>query len=416
MLRNMLKRAASGHLIAGTPNAGIIASQIIAETATGDSGPGLLYDDALANTGCQLRAKITSWSGTPGTLTVWENGSALIEGEVAGSYVIDYDREAWSSDGSVSIISDTAFVQVGPLGATALGAVLAGAGVIVGGAASGEQNATAPGATLLGAASIEPGAADGQGNATAPGATLSGTATIVPGEASGEQNATAPGADLTGAAAIIPGAAIGEGSGDATAPGAVLVGTGQIVPGAAEGQQDASAPGAVLTGSGSLQPGAASGDLDGTAPGATLVGGGQFVPGNASDGTSDPVFALAVSIEKRTQLGLAAGYVTAYLWQEIALENVYYKGGVARLHCRVADSDGRDIDPPALSLMMRYGDGVPSELVYGVDAEIVRAGQGRYYADVPLTERGKMYGRWETGALDTGAAEFSIVVRGGRFL
>lgn len=415
MLRNMLKRAASGHLIAGTPNAGIIASQIIAETATGDNGPGLLYDEALAQTGHQLRVKITNWSGTSGTLFVYENGSVLIEGQADGAYVIGYDWEAWAPDGSLNGGSDTAAVQIGPLDATASGVVLAGTGTIAGGPSSGEQNGVAPGATLSGAGSIEPGAADGQGNATAPGATLSGTAAIVPGAAAGEQNATASGADLTGAAAIIPGAAIGEGSGDATAPGAQLDGPGQIVPGLAEGQQDASAHGTVLTGSSSLQPGAASGDLDGTAPGATLVGGGQFVPGNASDGTSTPVFALAVSIEKRTRLGLASGRVTAYLWQEITLENVYLKGEVARLHCRVADSAGRDIDPPALSLMMRTGNGASSELVYGVNAEIVRAGQGRYYADVPLTERGTMYYRWETGALDTGAAESSIVVRGGRF-
>lgn len=343
MLRNLLRRSPPNRLIAGTPQIGIIASTIIAETATGDNGAGLLYDDALAQPGRQLRVKITSWTGTPGTLTVHENGSILVAGQADGTWTIGYDWEAWAADGNLNSGSDTTTLQIGPL------------------------------------------------NATAPGAALSGAGTIVSGDA------------------------IGGGSGDATAPGTQLTGAAQIVPGVADGQQNATAPGAVLIGGGSLQPGAASGDLDGTAPGATLVGGGQFIPGNASDGTSDPVFRLAVSIEKRTRLGLSAGRVTAYLWQEIILENVYLKGEVARLHCRVADSAGRDIDPPTLSLMMRYGAGVTSELVYGIDTEIVRAGQGRYYADVPLTERGTMHYRWETGALDTGAAEASIVVRGGRF-
>lgn len=364
MLRNMLRRSAANRLILGTPNVGILASTILSQTATGDNGPGLLYDAANdpVNAGKLLRLSVTSAPGV-GTLFIGENGTVDFSGAPNGLYTIGYNECA----DNVLYKADTSTIAVGSV------------------------------------------------DATATGATLTGTATMIPGAASGEQNAVAPGATLSGSGSILPGAASGEAAGDATAPGAVLVGNGQIVPGAAEGQQDASAPGAVLTGSSSLQPGAASGDLDATAPGATLVGGGQFVPGNASDGTSDPVFALAVSIEKRTQLGLTAGYVTAYVWQEIALENVYYKGGVARLHCRVADSDGRDIDPPALSLIMRYGAGVPSELVYGVDTEIVRAGQGRYYADVPLTERGTMYYRWETGALDTGAAESSIVVRGGRF-
>lgn len=208
MLRNMLRRAASGRLIAGTPKIGLLASQIIGETATGDSGPGLLYNEAQANSGKQLRVKITSYSGTPGKLFVYENGSILIVGESDGSYAIGYDWESWDASGVVGG-SDTASVTVGPLNAAAPSATLSGTSTLTPGFAAGQTNSTAPGATLSGVSSIASGSASGwaAGDATAPGANLNGTGTIVSGTATGNQSATAPGANLSGSSAIHSGGA-----------------------------------------------------------------------------------------------------------------------------------------------------------------------------------------------------------------
>lgn len=112
MLRN-LNKSSGGRRVLGTPNVGLIASQIISETATGDSGAGLLYDEALSHSGQQLRVKITSWDGTPGALTVLENGSVLIEGQSDGNYVIGYEWESYASNGDLLSGSDTASVAIG---------------------------------------------------------------------------------------------------------------------------------------------------------------------------------------------------------------------------------------------------------------------------------------------------------------
>lgn len=129
MLRNQLRRAASGRLIFGTPNVGLLASQIISETASGDYGPGLLYNKAQANPGKQLRAKITGYNGTPGKLFVFENGGILIQGEAAGIYTINFDWEAWSLDGTIlNSGSDSTSVQIGSIDATAGGGTGTGVG------------------------------------------------------------------------------------------------------------------------------------------------------------------------------------------------------------------------------------------------------------------------------------------------
>lgn len=239
LLRNLLRPSASGKPIYGTPDIGFNASQIIAETATGDHGPGLLYAAALANTGKQLRVKITSWSGTPGTLFVFENGSLLIdEGQADGAYVIGFDWEAWAADGSLTVVSDTSPVQIGPL------------------------------------------------SATAPAANVIGTSTISAPDATGEVNATAPAANVTGPSTIDAGDATGGGSGDATAPAANVTGTSTIDVGQAVGEQNATAPTANVTGTSSIDAVDATGDRDGTAPAANVIGTSTISAGNATDGSS----------------------------------------------------------------------------------------------------------------------------------
>ncbi len=173
VMRNLRRQSAQGRPIYGVPDVGILASQIISDTATGEHGPGILYDDALANPGKLLRAKVTNWTGTPGTLTVLENGAILIEGEPSGVYTIAYTREAWASDGSVSVISDTSSVQIGPINASAEGGVGTSTGTGSGGTATGVVSAT--GATALGGTGTSTGAGFG-GTATGEVVSLDATA------------------------------------------------------------------------------------------------------------------------------------------------------------------------------------------------------------------------------------------------
>lgn len=212
MLRN-LNVASGGRRILGTPNVGILAATIIAETASGDNGPGLLYDEALSHAGKQLRVDVTGYTGTPGKLFVFENGSILLEGEADGAYLIAYNVLA----DNVIVGSDIAAIAVGNVNASAPGATITGSSTITpGAAATGQQNATAPGATLQGAGTIQPGTATGQQNAGAPGSILTGTSTIQSGQANGDHDAVAPGALLTGSATLQAGRA-DNGSGGASA-------------------------------------------------------------------------------------------------------------------------------------------------------------------------------------------------------
>ncbi len=110
-----LNRTTGGRRILGTPYVGLLASQIVAETATGDAGPGLLYDDALANPGTRLRLKITSLPST-GTLFVYENGAFNLDG-VTESTTIGYDVYV----DNVYLKSDVATVTFGTTGSISAG-------------------------------------------------------------------------------------------------------------------------------------------------------------------------------------------------------------------------------------------------------------------------------------------------------
>ena len=98
---------------------GILASQIISETATGDHGPGLLYDEALANPGTYLRLDVTSYPAS-GTLTVYANGSFELTGAADGTYTIGYqyyvDDVLSGSDTAVVVIGADAAVAPGGAG------------------------------------------------------------------------------------------------------------------------------------------------------------------------------------------------------------------------------------------------------------------------------------------------------------
>lgn len=130
MLRN-LNQSYGGRRVLGVKDVGIIASQIISETATGDNGAGLLYDEAVANSGKQLRIHITS-SPSSGTFFVYENGSFDLVGAADGSYSIGYQ---YYLDNVLSG-SDTAIVNIGVVNASASGGTGTGTGTGTGGAAS----------------------------------------------------------------------------------------------------------------------------------------------------------------------------------------------------------------------------------------------------------------------------------------
>lgn len=215
MLRNQLRRAASGRLIFGTPQIGLLASQIISETATGDQGPGLLYDEALAQTGRQMRGKITSYTGTPGKLFVYENGSILVEGEADGAYTIGYDWEAWALDGSsVNTGSDTATVTIGPVNASVAAGEGIGTGSGTGGDAVGGVAGVDAGGTGTSTGSGSGGNASGgsAGSAFDAGGEGVSTGSGSGGDASAFSNASDPGGTGFSTGSGVGGAATGGGS------------------------------------------------------------------------------------------------------------------------------------------------------------------------------------------------------------
>lgn len=235
MLRN-LNVATAGRRILGTPYVGLLAAQIAAETAVGDIGPGLLYNEAIKpeNDGKRLRLRVTPWV-TVGNLFVDENGAFTWTDLPDGVHSASYE---YYEDG---VLQGTISFSV----------------------AVGVVDASAAGATLTGSSSISAGAASGTAAGTAPGASLSGSSSISAGVATGQQSATAPGSTLTGSSSISVGAAAGTGAG--VVGGATLTGASALTPGAATGQQSASAPGANLSGTSSITPGSA------TAPSAGLT-------------------------------------------------------------------------------------------------------------------------------------------------
>lgn len=146
MLRNQLRRAPSGRLILGTPDVGILTATIAANTATGDNGPGLLYDDSLlsGNSGKQLRCRITGYTGTLSALFVNEDGSFTLTGEADGSYTISYAVDA----DAVQVFTDTATVNVGAVNASAGAGTGTSTGTGTGGEATAGNSAAAPGGVV----------------------------------------------------------------------------------------------------------------------------------------------------------------------------------------------------------------------------------------------------------------------------
>ena len=236
MLRN-LNATYAGKRILASPYVGILASQIAAETATGDHGPGILYNESVdpEYVGKYLRAWVTN-PPTVGSLIVEENGAIEAVALPDGDHTFNYDLIVDDAYNSASYFE----VRVGVV------------------------DATAAGATLTGTATLTPGSATVESNSSAPGVTFTGTSSFIAGSAFGEQNVIVPGCVLVSASAFIPGSATGGiGGADATADGAELVATSSFGAGGAIGEQNATAVGVALTGLSIFVAGTATGDTGG---------------------------------------------------------------------------------------------------------------------------------------------------------
>lgn len=242
MLRNLNRTLPTGRVL-GTPWVGLPAAQIAADTATGDHGPGILYNEAVQPefAGQRLRAEVQNWPPV-GTLRVHEDGSFEIDGLPDGLHTFAYRVYA---DGALA--GETAFeVRVGARDAEAPGMVLASSAALVAGGAIG--GTLVQGVTLTSAATLTAGRATG--GALASGTTLASTTTLTAGNASG--GATAIGAALASTTTLLTGVA----SGGALANGTTLSSAAALLAGSATG--GTLAAGATLHASSALIPCAAA--------------------------------------------------------------------------------------------------------------------------------------------------------------
>lgn len=351
MLRN-LNKSAAGRRILGTPNVGLIASKILAETASGDHGPGLLYDEAQANPGKQLRLRINSLPGS-GTLTVNENGSFELVGAADGAYTIGYD---WYADNLIGG-SDVATISVGAI------------------------------------------------NASAPGAAINGSSTMLSGSAEGEAkiDGSATGETLNGTSSLSAGPAAGDSAINANAPGSTLNGEGHLAPGAAAGNINGTAPGASLNGPGAIVPGQATGDRDGQGAGASLNGTSSLNAGSAmnTEPTTDPFDATAFLTRLATLTAVA----------HRAIGQPWTVGESARLNIVAADHEGNPYDPEALRLLVKP----PAAAVTTYDKpEFTRDQAGIFHIEIPLDLAGNWY--YSVQIVGQAVIEGAIAVQPSRFV
>ncbi len=197
MYLRQLNVTTSGSRILGTPYCGLLAAQIAAETASGDNGPGILYDRASepANAGKRLRARITTAYPTTWTLYVHENGAVESFGAPDGVHTFSYDEYAdetlLGSDSFTLTVCSTAALS-----------------------------ATAEDATFSGSASVSPRASLA---AVLDDAAFSGSATVSGVSPTATLAAIADDAVFAGSASAGPGAFMQATTGDASFAGAAFV-------------------------------------------------------------------------------------------------------------------------------------------------------------------------------------------------
>lgn len=214
MLRN-LNATYAGKRILASPYVGVLAETIAAETAEGDQGPGILYNESIdpAYVGKYLRAWITN-PPTVGSLIVAENGA--IEGYDLPVGIHEFAYDLIVNDAYDSASSFT--VSVGVVDATASGVTLTGTATLTAGTASGEISASASGVALAGTSGLTAGSAEAINPGTAQGVVLTCSSVLTVGAAVGNQNASAPGVEIIGYTTLNAGSASALNPGGETWP------------------------------------------------------------------------------------------------------------------------------------------------------------------------------------------------------
>lgn len=223
---------------------GVLAETIVADTATGDDGPGHLYDDAQApaNAGKELCGAITRWP-TGGTLVVLPNGEFTYTG-TPDSFDYDLYADGVAAGTATELLGNAGIIAAGIGGATATGAAanIVTAGVVSAGVGNAAAAGAQAGIIAAGVVSATVGAAvaagatldgvggyifAGTGAASAAGATANiGTATIactVGGAVAAGVQATIDTAQPGGAIACAVGGAVGAGLSASVITGGVVV-------------------------------------------------------------------------------------------------------------------------------------------------------------------------------------------------
>jgi hypothetical protein len=97
MWRNQMEQI-GGRFIFGTPFVGLLAEQILADTATGPNGPGAMYNDGLVP-GKRYRMVLANPASFPGT--VFEDGSFIASASFSDTYRLYEDNvlQAYSGGG-----------------------------------------------------------------------------------------------------------------------------------------------------------------------------------------------------------------------------------------------------------------------------------------------------------------------------
>ena len=90
---------------------------------------------------------------------------------------------------------------------------------------------------------------------------------------------------------------------------------------------------------------------------------------------------------------------------------VYDIGDVSRIAAAFTDISAVAADPSAHSLVYEDPSGNVTTLVYGVDAEVVKASTGNYYVDLALDESGDFHYRWVSTGTGAGAQQGQLMVK-----
>ncbi len=91
--------------------------------------------------------------------------------------------------------------------------------------------------------------------------------------------------------------------------------------------------------------------------------------------------------------------------------NVYDIGDYPKISGAFTDENDVAADPSDVSLAYEDPSGNVTTLVYGVDAALVKASPGNYYAEIEADEAGDWHYRWIATGTGAGAQEGQFVVR-----